>query len=55
MNLFFKKWYSFFKTIFIIKNIPIKRTLKSLKKGPVIKNTGNNTIKYDGKFINIFS
>ena len=55
MNLFFKKWYSFFKTILIKKNIPIKRTLKSLKKGPDINDNGNNAIKYDGKFINIFS
>ena len=55
MNLFFKKWYSFFNTIFIKKKIPIIRMLKSLRKGPDINDNGNNAIKYDGKLINIFS
>ena len=55
MNLFFKKWYSFFKTILIKKKIPIIRMLKSLRKGPDINDNGNNAIKYDGKLTNIFS
>ena len=55
MNLFFKKWYSFFNTILIKKKIPIIRMLKSLRKGPEINDNGNNAIKYDGKLINIFS
>ena len=55
MNLFFKNLYSFFNKIFIIKKIPIKSILKSLRKGPDIKVNGNNTIRYDGKFINILS
>ena len=45
MNLFFKKWYSLFKTILIKKKVPIKMTLKSLRKGPDIKDKGNNAIK----------
>ena len=55
MNLFFKKWYSFFNTILIKKKIPIISILKSLNKGPDIKDKGNNAIKYDGKFISILS
>ena len=55
VNLLFKKLYSFFKIIFIKNNIPIKTTLKSLKKGPDNKDKGNNAIKYDGKFISILS
>ena len=40
---------------FIKKKTPTKITLKSLRNGPDIKDIGNNTIKYDGKFIKIFS
>ena len=39
----------------IIKNMKIKDivdTAKSLKKGPVINNTGNKTIKVEGIFSN---
>ena len=53
-NLLLKKLYSFFKKIFIKKNIQTKTTLKSLKKGPVIKNIGIREIKKEGKVINIF-
>ena len=52
-NLLLKKLYSFFKKIFVKKNIQTKTTLKSLKKGPVIKNIGINEIKNEGKVINI--
>ena len=55
MNLFFKNWYSLFNTIFIKKNMPIKSMLKSLKKGPEIKNSGKSAIKYEGKLTNILS
>ena len=53
-NLLLKKLYSFFKKIFVKKNIQTKTTLKSLKKGPVIKNIGIREIKKEGKVINIF-
>ena len=53
-NLLLKKLYSFFKKIFVKKNIQTKTTLKSLKKGPVIKNIWIREIKKEGKVINIF-
>ena len=35
----------------ILQNMPIKSMLKSLKKGPVIRNKGSKAIKNDGKVI----
>ena len=48
---FILKSYSFFlKNIQVKKKIPIKIMSKSLRKGPDIRDIGNKTIKYDGKF-----
>ncbi len=54
-NLLLKKKYSLFKKIFTKKKTQTNTTHKSLRKGPLTKNIGNNDINIAGNVISIFS